>query len=121
MASKKVTKKGNPSPRKAQGRGAQKRIEKPFRLEVGKTYETRNGKFVAKIVAYVDAYFTHKGEWVGPAPEGSWDPTYEWFRPDGRTKTEHPLARDLVREVPGAKRPVGRPRPKGPTKSKGRK
>lgn len=109
MGSKKVTggKKGIPSPRKAQGRKAPKRIEKLFRLEVGKTYETRCGSGLTKIVRksgddawpfegdfYLDdaaimrRSYKENGHWLGDGIQNGADLVREAPTPDFATLSE---------------------------------
>jgi hypothetical protein len=73
MASKKKvphkspqTKKGKKSvPAKGRARTAPKK-EEPFRLKVGKTYESRDGRFRARIKEYIRGQvYPYWGEWIG--------------------------------------------------------
>lgn len=96
----KKDKKGNPSPKTA--RGARKpRPQRPFRLEVGKTYENRTGKLVVDIVARLPG---GEGiEFEGRIVRGRWGNCGGFWFANG---TYHPADlvwregwRDLVREV----------------------
>jgi hypothetical protein len=84
------------------GRSAPKSRKKPFRLEVGKTYVSRDGKLRARISRRNQGftYPMHGDVLVGWALLNDW--TDEgWYFEHGPGDE-----RDLVREIPGAQRPA---------------
>lgn len=111
---KKKVKKGNPSPKKAQG-ARKPRPSKPFRLEVGKTYVTRNGKYRVEIFDAAGCpYWPFRGRWIGQGP-GLFGSQCT-FSHKGRIYLEdsEPEPSDLVKEVREAKPP--RASARGPKK-----
>lgn len=84
---------------KTQGK-ATKAPAKPFRLEVGKTYETRDGKHRAKIISHSERYlWPYFGKW-----EKGLRHIQAEFRENGTIFTLDPHRHDLVREVASTKR-----------------
>jgi hypothetical protein len=97
----KKMKKVNP-PKKA-GRSAPRTPKKPFRLEVGKTYETRDGIRRVRIDLFNEGNeFPFRGRY-GAQGALSW-------REDGHFYSDVPECADLIREVRQPKAPVA---PKG--------
>jgi hypothetical protein len=114
---KKGKKRGTPTPKTATGarKTAPKRTKKPFRLEVGKTYETREGGHKATIThVKPHSEWPFNGVWLGQGP----DPipsscTIPFWNERGQIYGSEPEPTDLVREVRQPKAPVARPRAKG--------
>jgi hypothetical protein len=104
-----------PPPKTAPGRSATEGA--PFRLEVGKTYITRDGKHRAKIT-YIGAShdWPYHGEWIGREPRKGFDRcTTPYWAENGRIymdNSDEPT--DLVRAAPDAQRPEAKPRGKKP-------
>lgn len=73
-----------------------------FRIEVGKTYVTRDGRFRATVTRCLGENLGYRGEWVGDGPRDSWEPEYEWFSSNGRTDLGCEMDRDLVEEATAA-------------------
>lgn len=112
---KKMKKKGG-RPKKA-GRSAPKSPKKPFRLEVGKTYETAQGDMATVVHDDGSDWMPLRVKWItGPKLDCEF-----WQQPDGRYwDNSEPsmmrrlrLIREIRRDVPDAS---SRPRPKGGVK-----
>lgn len=96
---------------KTAGRSAPQSPKKPFRLEVGKTYQNKGGDLRVKIVRKRhDFTYPMNGEVLaGSAWLNDWTED-GWYFEDGPGDEN-----DLVREVPGAKRPRAAARGKKPS------
>jgi hypothetical protein len=122
---KKGNKRGTPTPKRATGarKAAPKRTKKPFRLEVGKTYASRDGRCTKIVREAGHSSWPFEGE-TKHSIRGKITRSY---KANGSWLSERvECGGDLIREVPSAKRPVARPRAKGspqvtPKKSKARK
>jgi hypothetical protein len=114
----KKSKRGTPTPRRAPGarKAAPKRTKKPFRLEVGKTYENRNRTVRVKITEDLGEAFPYpfhrmrgtlrKGVRVWSRYGEAWHVSGQFHDPASVSNPEK--WRDLIREVRQPKAPVAR-------------
>jgi hypothetical protein len=93
----KISKSVPPSKTRA---GLRPKKEKLFRLEVGKTYESRCGRFKAKITGIDKGKepWPYIGEWVGTAPRLDQAMVSPFWNPRGLIFCDEEPT-DLVREV----------------------
>jgi hypothetical protein len=110
----KKMKKVNP-PKKAGRASAPKRIKKPFRLEVGKTYATKQGHR-AKVILEQGTYLPMRVEWLTGPKAGK----IFWQDPNGLfwNAAEGGPTLNLIREVRQPKAPVARRAKGSPTTPK---
>jgi hypothetical protein len=104
----KTKKKGVPSPKARGAKTRRKAPEKPFRLEVGKTYENKTGDLRVKIARKHPSYtYPMNGKvlagqaWLNDWTEAGW-----YFENGPGDKN------DLVREVPASAKRPAKPAPK---------